>query len=149
MIGGRIFSAWRGRGLWLALARKYAINDGLYVLVFPDDDRDLNTSALGHVGTLVGERGARGAVVVTSVDAVAREAARTAGVHAVELLSPRAVDGLLALAELADFSPRIMIVSMDKPHGRRLRRLVGQRGVTLEDVVCVALLRIRSWSGAA
>ncbi len=149
MIAARIFSAWRGRGLWRALQRRYSIDDGLYVLVFPDDDSDLNTSALGHVGTLVAERGARGAVVVTSVESVASEAQRSAGVHAVELRSSRELDGLLALAELADFSARIMFVSLDKPHGRRLQRLVGQRGVTLEDVVCVALLRLRSWSGAA
>ncbi len=147
MIVGRVLSAWRGRRLWLALERRYSINDGLYVLVFPDDDSALNASALGHVGTLIDERRARGAVVVTSVAAVAGQARETAGVHAVDLVASRAVDGLIALAELGDFSPRIMIVSLDRPHGRRLRRLVGHGGVTLEDVVCVALLRIRNWVG--
>ena len=43
----QIFAAYRGSRLWAGLERKYKVDRGVYVLVMPEDDAELNAAALG------------------------------------------------------------------------------------------------------
>ena len=70
---------------------------------------------------------------------------RSPGIVGRETWTARQIDALIAFYELYSFTDRLLIVSLTKPFGNGLQRLVGRRGVTKEDVVCLGCLRLRSY----
>ena len=144
----RLTAAWRGRALWVRLRKRYDIDSGAYVVAFVEDDHALNEVALAHVQDLIADRRARGVVVVTDQESVAEQAGRqTDGILAVEVLAHRDIEHLLSFYELYQFTPRLFFVSLTRPYGNRLWQMVGVNGLTLDDLVCLSMYRIRGWSG--
>lgn len=148
MIVGRLIAAWRGRAVWMRLCKRYDIDNGAYVVAFVEDDQALNQVALAHVRDLIADRRARGVVVVTDQEWVAEEAGNvTDGVLAVEFLAEREIEFLISFYELYVFTPRLFFVSLTRPSENRLWKMVGVNGLTLTDLVCLSMYRIRGWSG--
>jgi hypothetical protein len=146
-MGRRLVAAWRGRALWTRLRKRYDIDDGSYVVAFIEDDHALNETALAHVQDLIADRRARGVVVVTDQESVAEQAGDQAnGVVAVEVLGSREIEHLLSFYELYQFTPRLFFVSLTRPYGNRLSQMVGVNGLTLDDLVCLSMYRIRGWA---
>jgi hypothetical protein len=148
MIVQRLSAAWRGRALWIRLRKRYDIDNGAYVVAFVEDDHALNEVALGHVQDLIADRRTRGVVVVTDQASVAEQAGKeTDGLLAVEILANREIEALLSFYELYQFTPRLFFVSLTRPYGNRLWQMVGVNGLTLDDLVCLSMYRIRGWAG--
>lgn len=144
----RLVAAWRGRTVWMRLRKRYDIENGSYVVAFIEDDHALNEAALAHVQDLIADRRARGVVVVTDQEWVAEQAGEQAdGVLAVEVLGSREIEHLLSFYELYQFTPRLFFVSLTRPYGNRLWQMVGVNGLTLDDLVCLSMYRIRGWVG--
>jgi hypothetical protein len=144
----RLTAAWRGRAVWMRLRKRYDIDSGAYVVAFVEDDHALNEVALAHVQDLIADRRARGVVVVTDHESVAEQAGRqTDGILAVEVLGHRDIEHLLSFYELYQFTPRLFFVSLTRPYGNRLWQMVGVNGLTLADLVCLSMYRIRGWAG--
>jgi hypothetical protein len=140
----RIYAAYRGSRLWAGLERKYEVDQGMYVVLMPEDDAELNAVALGHVADLVADRRARGVVLVHSGAAPAG----SAGIVGTESWTGRRIDALIAYHELHNFSDRLLIVSLTKPFGNGLHHLLGRQGVTKEDLVCLGCFRLRGYGMA-
>jgi hypothetical protein len=152
---GQISAAYRGRRQWAKLERKYERDQGVYVLVMPEDDAELNAAALDHVEELVADRRARGVVLVR--DSSSPQAMPSYSGHSptlpdhppdvigTEFWTSREIDALIAFYELYAFSDRLLIVSLTKPFGNGLNRLLGRQGVTKEDLVCLGCLRLRHY----
>lgn len=148
MIAGRLIAAWRGRALWLRLRKCHEIANGAYVVAFVEDDPALNEVALERIADLIADRRARGVVVVTDQAWVAgRIGEDTDGILAVQILTDRESDALLSYYELCQFSPRIFFVSLTRPYANHLWRMAGVNGLTLDDLVCLSMYRIRGWAG--
>lgn len=144
----RLITAWRGRALWIRLRKRYGIDNGAYVVAFVEDDPALNEVALARVQDLIADRRAGGVVVVTDQEWVAEQAGRqTDGVLAVEVLPNRDIERLLSFYELYQFTPRLFFVSLTRPYGNRLWQMVDVNGLTLDDLVCLSMYRIRGWAG--
>ncbi len=144
----RLTAAWRGRAVWVRLRKRYDIDSGAYVVAFVEDDHALNEVALAHVQDLIADRRARGVVVVTDQESVAEQAGRESdGILAVEVLAHRDIEHLLSFYELYQFTPRLFFVSLTRPYGNRLWQMVGVNGLTLADLVCLSMYRIRGWAG--
>jgi hypothetical protein len=140
-----IYAAYRGKLLWAGLQRKYKVDEGAYVVLMPEDDAELNAVALGHVEDLVADRRARGVVLVHSGAAPEQ---RPPGIVGTESWTGRQIDALISYYELHNFSDRLLIVSLTKPFGNGLHRLLGRQGVNKEDLVCLGCLRLRSYGMA-
>ncbi len=140
----QIYAAYRGSRLWAGLERKYEVDQGVYVVLMPEDDAELNAVALGHVEDLVADRRARGVVVVHSGAAPER----SAGIVGTESWTRRRIDALIAFYELHNFSDRLLIVSLTKPFGNGLHHLLDRQGVTKEDLVCLGCFRLRGYGMA-
>jgi hypothetical protein len=140
----QIYAAYRGSRLWAALERKYNVGQGLYVLLLPEDDAELNAAALGHIEDLVADRRARGVVVVgdRASSSVSGESDAIVGT---ESWTAGQIDALIAFYELCSITDRLLIVSLTKPFGNSLYRLVGRHGVSKEDLVSLGCLRLRSY----
>jgi hypothetical protein len=138
----QIYAAYRGRRLWAGLERKYQVDQGLYVVLMPETDVELNAAALEHLNDLVADRRARGVVLVAdgSVQPPSSEA-----ILGTESWTERQIDALIAFFELHNFSDRLLIVSLTRPFGNGLHRLLGRQGVTKEDLVCLGCLRLRGY----
>ncbi|HTT28097.1 MAG TPA: hypothetical protein VMG37_06785 [Solirubrobacteraceae bacterium] len=118
------------------------------MVAFVEDDQALNEVALAHVRDLVADRRARGVVVATDQQWVVERAAEDPdGILAVEVLANRDVESLLSFYELYQFTPRLFFVSLARPYGNRLWQMVGVNGLTLDDLVCLSMYRIRGWAG--
>jgi hypothetical protein len=151
----QIWAANHGRRLWAGLARRYKLDQGLYVLVMPEDDEELNAAAIGHVEDLVDDRRAQGIVLVgdassrPTVAQIAEDRAQgpegLTSLVGTELWTARQIDALIAFYELYSFTDRLLIVSLTKPFGNGLHRLLGRQGATAEDLVCLGCLRLRSY----
>ncbi|HTX12011.1 MAG TPA: hypothetical protein VME22_25545 [Solirubrobacteraceae bacterium] len=148
MIVRRLIAAWRGRAVWRRLRKSYDIDNGGYVIACIEDDQALNEVALAHVQDLIADRRARGVVVVTDQAWVAERAGKeTDGVLAVEIVGDREIEHLLSFYELYQFTPRLFFVSLTRPTENRLWRMVDVNGLTLDDLVCLSMYRIRGWGG--
>ena len=132
----------------MRLRKRYDIDNGAYVVAFVEDDHALNEVAFAHIQDLIADRRARGVVVVTDQEWVAEQAGEEAdGVLAVEVLADREVECLLSFYELYQFTPRLFFVSLTRPYGNRLWQMMGVNGLTLDDLVCLSMYRIRGWAG--
>ena len=149
MIAKRLAAAFAGRSMWLRLKRKYDVDNGVYVLLMPEDDRELNEQALSHIDDLAAYRKARGVLILTDKEWIADSAgAYSDKILAVEMISEKEIDNLLSIYELYAFTERLLIVSLTRPYGRKLFITSGALGVTKEDLVCLCIFVIRDWKGA-
>jgi hypothetical protein len=148
MMEKRLFAAWAGRRMWLRLQREYDVDDGVFVLLMPEDDRELNEQALRHIDDLTLYRRARGVVILTDKPWLRENAAAySEKILAVRDLTAREIDDLLSFYELYAFSERLLVVSLTKPYGSKLRNTLGIQGVTKEDLVCLCIFLLRNWPG--
>jgi hypothetical protein len=151
----QIYAAYRGGRLWAGLERKYRMDQGVYVLLMPEDDAELNAAALARIEDLVADRRAQGVVVVgdcSSSQPMLSELGgsgdapdRSPGIVGTESWTGRQIDALIAFYELCSITDRLLIVSLTKPFGNGLHRLLGRQGVTKEDLVSLGCLRLRSY----
>jgi hypothetical protein len=149
MIAKRLGAAMAGRSMWLRLKRIYDVDNGVYVLLMPEDDHELNEQALLHINDLVAYRKARGVIILTDKRRII-ETARTYSdkILAVETVSEKEIDNLLSFFELYAFTERLLIVSLTRPYGSKLFNMAGIQGVTKEDLVCLCIYVIRDWKSA-
>ncbi len=146
---GQIYAAYRGSRLWAGLERRYKLDQGVYVLLMPEDDAELNAAALGRIDDLVADRRAQGVVVVrdrsSEVGVEWADADDLASIVGTESWTERQIDALIAFYELCSITDRLLIVSLTKPFGNGLHRLLGRQGVTKEDLVSLGCMRLRSY----
>jgi len=146
MIAKRLKSAFAGRAFWLKLKREYDIDNGIYVLLMPEDDRELNEYALLHIDDLVNHRKARGVIILSNNRQVIDVASdKSDKILSTKELTEKQIDNLLSFYELYAFSERLLIVSLTRPFGRKLHKTVGIHGVTKEELVCLCIFLIRDW----
>jgi hypothetical protein len=142
----QIYAAYRGSRLWARLEREYRVEQGVYVVLMPEDDDELNAAALGRIEDLVADRRAQGIVLVGGCSWSAPE--HSAGIVGTESWTASQIDALIAFHELCSITDRLLIVSLTKPFGNGLHRLLGRQGVTKEDLVSLGCLRLRSYGMA-
>ena len=148
------YAAYRGSRLWARLERKYNVGQGVYVLLLPEDDAELNAAALRRIEDLVADRRAQGVVLVSDCSLPAPIASefgdsgadpeRSPGIVGTESWTASQIDALIAFYELCSITDRLLIVSLTKPFGNGLHRLLGRQGVTKDDLVSLGCLRLRS-----
>jgi hypothetical protein len=151
----QVYAAYRGSRLWAGLERKYEVDQGVYVLLLPEDDAELNAAALERIDELIADRRARGVVLVSDRASQASTASefgdpgadpeRSPGIVGTESWTARQIDALIAFYELCSITDRLLIVSLTKPFGNGLHRLLGREDVTKEDLVSLGCLRLRSY----
>ena len=143
----RLGRAWAGRSFWLKLDRKYKINDGgLYVLLMPEEDRELNEQALRHIDEMIAFRQAKGVVILTDQPWVLEHAPGCSEkLIAIQRVSESEIDKLLSFYEMYEFTERLLTVLLCRPYGRMVHKAVGVHGITKEDVVCICIYQIRNW----
>lgn len=142
-----LLNAIKGLIKWSRLDKKYKINQGLYVLLMPDGDCELNEIALCHIDDLLEYKKGTGVLILTCDDWVHGNAeSYSRSIRDVIKIDQKTEDQLLALIELYRFTERLLIVSLSKPFGRDLSKLIGINNITKQDIVCLCIFVIRNWN---
>jgi hypothetical protein len=148
MIWNRFRSILAGRRMWLKIKKKYDVDNGVYALLMPEEDRELNERALRHMDDLVKHRRARGIIILTDNGWVKQNAVAYSN-NIIDVIGcpPEKADKLLSFCEFYRFSERLLVVSLTRPYGNRAWRSIGVQEMTIEDMVCLGIFYIRSWPG--
>ena len=143
-----MLNAFRGRMRWMKIKRKYSIdNSGIYVLMFPDSDRDFNTAALANIDEFLNYRKGNGVIILTTDEWVAQNAKEFSDrITAVEQITQQDFFYYHSYYYYYGFSEQFIMVSLDGEHGKRLALVENVRGITKEDMACMGLYIIRSWN---
>ncbi|MDR2554235.1 MAG: hypothetical protein LBC64_02295 [Fibromonadaceae bacterium] len=139
------FSALIGRRQWFKIKKKYDIENGKYVLLMPENDRELNETALKHVDDLLKYRKGK-SVLILSTDNWVLENAKNFSNNILDVvkITEKQMDNYCYYYYYY-FSERFLIVSFTKPYGNVLFKADGINRVTKEDLICLGIFLIRSW----
>jgi len=140
-----VSSTFAGRRLWLKIKKKYDIENGKYVLLMPESDRELNEAALKHIDDLLKYRKGKSVLVLATDNWVLENAKKYSG-------------NIIDVAEITDkqadyhccycFSERFLVASIAKPRGNSLFKAVGVNEIAKEDLVCLGVFLMRNWERA-
>jgi hypothetical protein len=142
------FSALIGRRQWLKIKRKYDIENGKYVLLMPENDRELNETALKHIDGLLKYRNGKN-VLILSTDNWVLENAKNFSNNIVDVLKITDKQTnyycYYYYYYRNDFSERFLVVSFTKPYGNVLFKAVDINGITKENLLCLCIFLMRNY----
>jgi hypothetical protein len=142
---GRIFAAAAGRKLWLKIRRDYSVGTRAVLILMPENDDELNGTALRYIDELLVDRKAERAVIMTVHARACIAAAKLPdGIVIVPHCKSRDIGNILSFYELYRFADAIIVVSMTKPYGIMFDRALGFCGITLGEIVYFCIFGIRN-----
>jgi len=151
MIFSMMMKALRGRRRWLKVKRKYSVDkNGVYVIMMPDADRELNEYALRHIDDFLNYRKGGAVVILTTDEWVESNANRfSERIAAIELITQRDYryfSYYYYYYYYYGFSERFIMMSLQGSYGERLALADHVNGITKEDMACLGLYIIRNWT---
>ena len=141
------FSAFIGRSQWLKIKKRYDIESGKYVLLMPENDRELNETALKCIDDLLKYRKGKGVLILTKDNWVLENARNFSNniVDTVEI-TDRQENCYCYYSSYYDFSERFLIVSFTKPYGNVLFKAENINGITKENLLCLNVFLMRNYT---
>jgi hypothetical protein len=145
--------AFLGRRRWLKVKRKYDVEkNGVYVVMMPDADRELNEAALRNIDGFLDYRKGNKAVILTTDEWVMDNSPGFSNrIEAVERISERDYNYYYSYYYYYyyfGFSEKFILMSLQGIHGKRLALAENVNGITKEELACIGLYVIRNWSKA-
>lgn len=130
-LGEKLSLAQKGRLLWEGLEEKYP-EKTLFLLLY---DHALGEGIFPLLPEYLTAKGYDRAVMLSLEEELSLEQIDCP--VSTEILSPEEGEALLTLYEMYQFTPSLAIVSLERPHGRKLSNLQGI--VPLEEIVKTCL----------
>jgi hypothetical protein len=148
MIFSIIIKSLIGRKIWLKNKYKHNIgNEGIYMIVMPDDDQSLNEIVLQHIDDFLNYRKGKGAVILTADTWTKNNYYRfSRNILSTELLSQHELLYLLCYHRYYRFSDYFVLMSLQDSYGKRLAHAEKFHGITKVEMVCIGLYNIRDWT---
>jgi hypothetical protein len=145
MLLKHFWHSWLGRREWKKLVKKFGIKKKqIYVLLFPERDKDLNEQALIHLNDLIANRLAEGVVILSVDGALDKDVnAYSDKIIAIIKYPEKKAGYLLKYYTLYKFSEKFIIISLTRPEGNAAFKAIGINGVNIEDIVCLGLYKLR------
>jgi len=151
MIIKAMVRAFLGRRRWLKIKRKYNVaKNGIYVVMMPDADREFNEAALRNIDNFLDYRKGSNVIILTTDEWVAKNSHSYSNrIEAVIRISERDLryyNCYYYYYYYFGFSERFILMSLQGIHGKRLALAENVNGISKEELVCIGLYVIRSWS---
>lgn len=146
-----MIKAFRGRMRWVKAKRKYDIdNNNIYIILFPDSDRDFNEAALKHIDDFLDYRKGNSVVILTIDEWVSQNASKfSSRITAIEKITMNDCGYYCQYHYYYyGFSEQFIMMSLQGNYGRRLSLVENVYGITREDMACLGLYIIRNWNTA-
>ena len=131
---------------WRGLMRKYRERDianSAVILMPRADDDTSNYLALRYLDQMLDSRGYRKALLLTGSPAVMKAAGLFSKRIIAAVKYPRKkAERLMLFYSLYNFDRRFIVASLDEPFGRNASRMVGQKGITAEELFVIGVYRV-------
>lgn len=136
--------AYHGKRVWNRIKKKYQFDDSTQLVIMPEDDEELNGIAFHYMPYMMKKRGAKNAIVVRPKGREEEAQATNDSYDARYLyLRQGEIEDLLHYYELYVFTGNISIISLAKPEGNDLHKLIGKNGINEADAVCLGMYALR------
>jgi len=113
------------------------------IVLFPHDRSDLNYYGLLYIDEYLVRTLSRNALIVTSSEGVYRSAELfTDKIYGKILLEEKEMLSFLMLYPLLEPGYDVVVVSLERPEGRNAHRLLGAKGLTMEQIVAIGVFFI-------
>ena len=139
-------STCRGWLSWRWLIHKYRKDDIAYsaIILMPNaNDHTSNYLALRYLDQMLDSRGFSKALILTS----SNEVVETAGMFSKKIISVvkysrKKAERLMLFYSLYAFDKRFILASLDEPFGRNASRMIGQKGITAEELFVIGVYKV-------
>ena len=132
-----------GLSEWHRLDIKYSLKNNDYVVLFCDEDREINEAGMVYLDTFLNRIGGDRLIILTDnqfvIDNIKKYSDNLAGI---EIISKEQSDCFISLYSLFHFDHRFRLVSLDKPFCRKAKRVIGVKGTTVEQLVAIGIFGI-------
>lgn len=134
--------ALKGCYYWHSICRTKGFNNTAVVLI-PDEDKEISYYALLYLDNMLEVHHFDNAIILT-IDSVAAKAAPlfSKRILSIKVVSRKESESLIKLYSLIKIDDKFFCVSLDKPEGRKGSVLIGQKGVTKEELLAIGIYNI-------
>lgn len=145
-----IEKAYKGRQLWIELRDKHQWGDGDYVILMPSDDKECNYYSLLYLNSFINQNKGQRAYLLTCDEGVKRNAARFSDkICDIIDFSRESAECLMKFYSLYTFTDKLIIASLNEPEGRSGLRLIGKKGLSVEEIVAIGIYGLRKFEKQA
>lgn len=132
-----------GREVWSNIESKYDIYNGKYALLMPTLNKEYNYYGLLYLNQFL-EKFKIDEVIILTVDERVIKCANLFSdkISNVIKISEKDLDCLLEFYCFYLFSEKLIIISLEQPNGRNVNKLIGQRGITVEELIAIGLFKL-------
>jgi len=142
-IANRFKQAWLGHREWIKLSKRHGITGKTIVIMMPHADCGYNDIALKHLGALKNQRKADDVLVLSYDESILTQNIFNDGKNVKMIPYPYEKMKLIMTCYcLYKFYPYLYFVSLTQPNGNSGEELVGFNGITEEELIYSAVLRL-------
>ncbi|MCI9078956.1 MAG: hypothetical protein HFH68_08540 [Lachnospiraceae bacterium] len=138
----RLEEARKGRLYWLYLLEKYQLDFAGYVLLIPDkeDIVHLKESFTQYIAKKSGSKG----VIIICQELASMAGCKEDSINNVyiETCTIQEAENLMRFYCMYQFTPNLLIASLEKPDGRRGINLAGKEGLSREEILDMVVFGI-------
>lgn len=127
-----------GRKIWLELVDKYGLEGNFRVVLFPSDDKDINTISVKAMRKL-SEKVEKLIALSYSQEVLSWDVKESNII--LQLFSRKEAEALMRFYSMYEFTDKLIIASLDEPEGRKGKGLIGAKGITLEELVNIGIFK--------
>lgn len=130
----RIELAREGRLFWLGLIERYQIDNAFQVILLPDQGQIYWKPALKYLPKYLKKKHAKRGIVLTSQKELVQTQSKRNHDIVFALCKSEELLQLMQFYCLYEFTSNFVIASLEEPAGRMGTGMIGQKGLSLEEV---------------
>lgn len=127
-----------GRKIWLSLKEIYAIDENVYLVIFPMNDHEFNEIALRYLPEFLKRKYINRVVVLHNSQNLSLTSMNNSGIH-IEYneMSQENLDSIIKYYRLVQFAKNIVVISVKEPFGNA--NIINKAGISVDDYIINAI----------
>lgn len=142
-----IEKAYKGREIWIKIVNENDIKNKNYVVLMPTLNRDYNYYTLLYLNQFYKKYSTEGFFILTFDKRVIKSSYLFSDkiIKTIEI-SQEDAQYIIAFYNLYYFTDKLVISALDTPNGRTGMELIGQNGMTIEEIFAVGICRLKEFN---
>lgn len=146
LCGADLSLAWQGRKDWLQFVKGVRFGERDYAILFPSQNRVWNDLALLYADDFAASVKAERLFLLTHDEEVEKKRHQLSrAVTEVIPYSREQAVRLMKFYSLYMFTDQLIIASLNEPDGRDGERIVGRKGISIDEVFAIGVFRMQQF----
>lgn len=144
LFGPDLCLAWQGRRDWLQFVERVRFGERDYAILFPSQNRVWNDLALLYADDFAASVKAERLFLLTHDEEIENNCRQLS--HSVTEVIPYSREQAVRLMKfysLYMFTDQLIIASLNEPDGRDGERIVGRKGISIDEVFAIGVYRMQ------